>query len=803
MNVACVAVLICLLALMVLPVAMLAFAMFRRMVVRIRGLPRSTLVFFAVLFLICTLWGGGKTNILERLGLSSASTGIVGSLVDKISPQLRDGVDGGETNRFLRFTAIAPGTNSTELALSWNPMLPPVGNVANIYATTSLERPAYWKKLFFVDASGTSSDIVFSVSHALVSTNHFTSAFFTAGDETDTDFDGLADADERLVVKTDPQEPDTDGDGLHDGWEVSAGFNPLVCNFDDGDPFNDPDCDADVDGLDLSAEALLCTSPSLADTDGDGITDGAEVPMAALEAAMTNLAAQIQSNPILLLNPWYEVPALSLCSNPCAIGNGDYVAVGFYFGDPSSSMSEKYLLEIAPVAGTGKGETPLALSFLNARYGVCQTALAFLKKSWRYEVRLHHASTDFSRVDDKDPDYALLGAYSSPHLNFSDGSGLFGVHSVSDSVFSGNGKVATIDVYDAEITLCTPDSGSWQEMEESRVVLDDEPLKVKISAWPCMTSAAQIKSVFGSDITLSTDATCPGGTLVEIPSDANYAVENGAGEIRFALSRASLKNHGLLPVVENDGIDEKTTTDIGSQDAGQESNLTDSEAFNSLFAESRHDATIYGNMDATPSSSRTSKSFFKAAGTEYLKVAFAERESKTRQIMNQADFFYSSGHGHHMDGSLDCSQSESITPQDIGDHWRNDIDCAVLAGCSVLDIGDFVAQRLSKTSRLDWENAGGICSPGNIWRNLGPRYFLGYGWTAPRDTQGANAIAASFVTEINSGKNPIEAWRIANDRPAGRNACAIDVSTTPAKYWYWKRNGWHSYTWDCKTEGEW
>ena len=39
------------------------------------------------------------------------------------------------------------------------------------------------------------------------------------------------------------------------------------------------------------------------------------------------------------------------------------------------------------------------------------------------------------------------------------------------------------------------------------------------------------------------------------------------------------------------------------------------------------------------------------------------------------------------------------------------------------------------------------------------------------------------------------------DQSAGRNACAIDVSSVPAKFWYWKRNGWGGYTWECKTEG--
>jgi hypothetical protein len=44
----------------------------------------------------------------------------------------------------------------------------------------------------------------------------------------DSDNDGLTDAYEKLVSKTNPLLWDTDGDGLSDGWEVAHGMNPLV-----------------------------------------------------------------------------------------------------------------------------------------------------------------------------------------------------------------------------------------------------------------------------------------------------------------------------------------------------------------------------------------------------------------------------------------------------------------------------------------------------------------------------------------------------------------------------------------------
>ena len=52
--------------------------------------------------------------------------------------------------------------------------------------------------------------------------------FLILGTPQDTDGDGLTDAYEKLVSKTDPNNPDTDGDGIPDGWEVLLGLNPLV-----------------------------------------------------------------------------------------------------------------------------------------------------------------------------------------------------------------------------------------------------------------------------------------------------------------------------------------------------------------------------------------------------------------------------------------------------------------------------------------------------------------------------------------------------------------------------------------------
>ncbi len=55
-------------------------------------------------------------------------------------------------------------------------------------------------------------------------------AFLILGTPLDRDMDGLTDAYENLVSKTDPLNPDSDGDGLSDYYEVIAGLSPLTGN---------------------------------------------------------------------------------------------------------------------------------------------------------------------------------------------------------------------------------------------------------------------------------------------------------------------------------------------------------------------------------------------------------------------------------------------------------------------------------------------------------------------------------------------------------------------------------------------
>ncbi|MDX9819814.1 MAG: Ig-like domain-containing protein [Desulfococcus multivorans] len=119
----------------------------------------------------------------------------------------------------------------------------------------------------------------------------------------DTDGDGILDADEINIYGTDPTKPDTDGDGLNDGDEVML-HNTSPTNGDtDGDSLMDGDevilyatnpinDDSDGDGLGDDTEIIAYgTDPNNSDSDDDGITDGQETMTPIVQAESGSLTS--------------------------------------------------------------------------------------------------------------------------------------------------------------------------------------------------------------------------------------------------------------------------------------------------------------------------------------------------------------------------------------------------------------------------------------------------------------------------------------------------------------------------------
>ncbi len=570
----------------------------------------------------------------------------------------------------------------------------------------------------------------------------------------DTDRDGLSDGLEDSLGLN-PLQPDSDGDGMNDGWEYehrSSGFDPAVDNATDSDPGNDVGADPDGDGLTNGRECEWGTSPSNPDSDGDGVNDGEEVGQN---------------------------------SDPTDAGDegkpDTRIPVPFCFGDPSGSHSEKYRLEVTPVSGVGT--PPASFSWLNESYGECETRMAMLKAGWKYEVRLSHAGTNGSGSGYPDYDYELdCGGGSLPdNVIVNDPSSLFGTDYTSTG-FAGAGKVATITVYAVTgVAICDPDDSSWAELDASRVVLDDEPLRIKVEVAPQIRSPAQCRQMFGDSVTVKTSGTRPAGVAVPIPDDAAIVSLSGKSEIRLTKTRQQLKAIGLLPSQDEDGVNEMAWIDI-VQTAGQ--SLADSEAFATLGYAFRGKATCETSetLDATPPNSAPSVSYIKSAGAEILTVAYGNAISDKRQIMNQADVFYYSGHGNGATGGI----NSGFTPNLLGEYWKRDLNCAVIAGCSVMNIAGHRIKSFGMATRFKrWMRNQEDRSVGVLWENAANIIFLGYCYTAPLDSQGAVDIASDFATNVKGGKDFLQAWKEANDRNAGRNACAIDCTSIPHRFWYW------------------
>jgi hypothetical protein len=237
----------------------------------------------------------------------------------------------------------------------------------------------------------------------------------------DTDGDTLTDGLE-LSIGTDPLQPDTDRDGMNDGWEYRyrhAGFDPLLNNALDRNLENDLTADPDRDGLTNQRECEWNLNPCAdggADTDGDGVNDGKEIDD-------------------------HRDP-----SAPGEAESAPGVPVSFTFGDPSTSRSEKYRVDVTPLNGCGS--RPRAFFCLNEEYGRCETKTAVLKKGWSYAVTLSHVATSPDYSEGPDYDYLLTtsaGTRGSCAI-VRDEAGLLGQDYNEGDAFRGEGKTAIVYV---------------------------------------------------------------------------------------------------------------------------------------------------------------------------------------------------------------------------------------------------------------------------------------------------------------------------------------------------------------------
>ena len=308
-----------------------------------------------------------------------------------------------------------------------------------------------------------------------------------------------------------------------------------------------------------------------------------------------------------------------------------------------------------------------------------------------------------------------------------------------------------------EIVIADYDSAQWDALPEGKVILSDKETRIKVTITPIISpNPVPYFDFLGNSLTLKTSKTMPTGVQIPISTaNTTYSLKGNSFEIRKTLSGTELKSLGLLPQ-NNSGTFSKAWLDTGSDNPSSDSNLSDGLAFETLNAVSRGRSTNYGTLEDVPPNSPLHVSFFQAAGVEIITAECVRAKSKPRQLMNQADVFYYSGHGTHASGAVTYGNPTSVQP-----YWNQNLKVAIFAGCSVLDINDYN------------NNFGNKSSPGKLWEPVGPSVLLGYNYYAPTDLQNSAQIISNWIATRGT-QGDVNAWMNANDNSNGRNACAIE-----------------------------
>ena len=575
----------------------------------------------------------------------------------------------------------------------------------------------------------------------------------------DTDGDGLSDYDEVLVWHTDPYLTDSDGDLLPDSFEILCGFSPTINNDDDSALGNEADFDYDGDGLDSLDEYLNGTSPFSADTDGDGVGDAAEV--------------QNGSDPLGTADGGQPPPIFEVLQVPLHI-YGDYAA---------------WEMRIV-----GKGpEDWRTYRISTHRPGDASSVTKNLRKGNTYEISMvwngsgSHVNPYWycweAQIDGL-PDDRTFNDYGARRLPnvfntvVGDGwwaeneDGLLTAHVHTRDDDGGNiakRRKAYLHVLKPTVEIATNRLDGWIEIAQDKVIMSDEDLRIRIKVEPKVPSFNILKQALGDTYTIYTD-TAPNGVEVAFAANDEFQQEESWSEVHITKNRQQLRDLGLLPSAEEDGVDEMAWLDMADLSPAAGQNYEDSEAFATLSYEDRGQACRETalTLNSTPPNSIPSEWYFKAAGREVISVSYDYALSKKRQIMNQADYFYFSGHGY-TNGDL----HGGFTPAMALECWNDDLDVAILAACSVLDINDYNHQ---------WSTI--IRSPGKLWEQTSPTNLLGYAHVAPGDKGGApKRIMQSWVSKRGTMGN-VDAWMKANADNHAWNACAI---VKGEKYLYFDR----------------
>lgn len=183
-----------------------------------------------------------------------------------------------------------------------------------------------------------------------------------------------------------------------------------------------------------------------------------------------------------------------------------------------------------------------------------------------------------------------------------------------------------------------------------------------------------------------------------------------------------------------------------------------------------------------PWSAAVGKEFIVQGGGIYIAARIGTALEGRAVAKNQVDWMYLSTHGHSATGTIDVGIGENITPSNV--KWQEDLELVIIAGCSVLDINDYNGHYDDDGDGVPEVGPISKAFNGEVWAGTGPKFFLGYNYEAPKDSQNSNKIVKNWAAKRKT-LGFVDAWMEANNNANGRNACAIE---TGVGYWYIDRS---------------
>jgi hypothetical protein len=392
------------------------------------------------------------------------------------------------------------------------------------------------------------------------------------------------------------------------------------------------------------------------------------------------------------------------------------------------------------------------------------------------------------------------------------------------------GRIAShsVTLFTTELTWSDASTGWHQVLGTEQSRTPGQGAQLLITTEPRQLTVAEMTSL-GMPLRLFAQHTVPSGvTMIEIAGPTGAAsglfpLPTGAPAVIPETAELTDTAAGVLVALvgrsgvptddEDEGVSEFASADDTTV-TPTSSNHVDSEAFDAAMAargwRGVGQARDHGSQASLQPAANLA--FVTHAGTEQLWFGLWGATTPRRQMRQQADWFYFSGHGYLTIGALEVHDA-LIRAEDV--RWEGDVDVAIIAGCSVLGIKDYRARHFPPSPSdidLTFENwrarsLNGTASPGEAWEHTGPEILLGYAFKAPTDIQGSREVVQDFLAAADSGTDLVTAWANANHpavRPTGSNAVAIDRSQDPHRYCFWNELT-PPPTWDCieKVNGVW